>query len=93
MVNPADVLAFQLEQLQFVNRTRREFPETDPSQIVNPRDYYLSRVLYTGDIYVHTQQSFSQLFERTKQIAENSGQPYILSQWLPKISIFKSKKE
>ena len=73
-------------------RIRDEFPEIDISQISNPRDYYLSKILYGGQIYFHYPNKgkiiseqipyqtivYDQLFEITRQIAEETGQPYLI---------------
>lgn len=74
----------------WVARIKREFPEIDTRDVNDPRSWYLRQVLFGGEIYIHNVTDdnhlktekvkyelieYNQLFERTKEIAEQFKPP------------------
>jgi hypothetical protein len=54
----------------WIDRIRKEFPEVDIKLINNPREYYLNKVLFRGEIYVHQPRENAQgyIFEQVDNV-------------------------
>src|SRR5665647_1265699 len=65
-------------------RIAAEFPGVDITKIADPREFYLSSVLYGGEIYVNGEVLAykpirnENLFQYTRDLAEVTGEPYTI---------------